>query len=681
MNDSSLEERLLIEFRQEIEEEALARRAELDQETPLLEATALAEVMLGYLEEAGAFTEHDLCPHQDAGGRRPCRVIGFSLPEDSFRLDLFTCADPGQTKLSNNELAKIVGGAARFFDYAAKRELSRFADNPAALEAAQRIHSELGRIEEVRVCVLTDAAVRDRSVVDDIEVSGKRVTTDVWDLERLYRLRGEEVTRERIQIDFVKLLGRPLSCLEMKPPPKEYQTFLAILPGELIYRLFEEYGARLFEFNVRSFLQAKGAVNKGLQKTLREEPGRFLAYNNGLTATADEVDVGHLNGETVVRSIRGLQIVNGAQTTASIHRARKIDKLAVDSVAVSMKLTIVPEQKLQEFVPLIARFANTQNPIQLADLSASDHFQQQFEKLSETVWCPGEHSRWFYERARGSYQMARNREGTTKSNRKAFDIQTPSNQHFGKTDLAKYLMTWWGLPHVVSRGSQKNYAAFMAAIRERFGEEWTPNKDFYREAIAQAILFKTTQSVVRKAKLQSYGANVVTYLVAMISHQLGQRLSLSQIWESQEVSEELKGLLANWAPKVHAEIVNSAGNRNVTEWCKKEDCWNELQALHLSIPDAVPPELSALPVLEEDGSGVEGALDNPTQACMDLSPSDWLKVLTWATESPLVDPFDKRVIHTISGYAITNWERAPSPKQAARGARVIETARKEGVLS
>ena len=87
------------------------------------------------------------------------------------------------------------------------------------------------------------------------------------DLERLFRSSRETVTRDRIEINFTKLFGRPIACLEMKPRPKEYETYLVILPGELIYQLYEEFGARLFEFNVRSFLQAKGKVNKGLRDT------------------------------------------------------------------------------------------------------------------------------------------------------------------------------------------------------------------------------------------------------------------------------------------------------------------------------------------------------------------------------------------------------------------------------
>jgi hypothetical protein len=679
-----LEERLIQEFGETLKAEAEEKLAEMQADQPLAHAAALTEAILGYLEEAGVVSGHELCPHEDQNSSRPCRIVGYYLAEDSSRLELFTSQGiTEETYLPPKAIGKLSGWAARFFDYSVKGDHKRFQVDSLTLQAAEYIQRESYRIEEIRIHILTNARVRDKTVTD-IVVDGRPVLTEIWDLERLYRAVGEDVTREVIDIDLTQVTGRPLSCLEMRPRPAEYETYLTILPGKLIYQLFDTYGPRLFEFNVRSFLQAKGAVNRGIQRTIKDEPGRFLAYNNGLTATADEIEVATLNGETVIKRIRGLQIVNGAQTTASIHRAVKQDKLSVEEVAVSMKLTLVPADKLGEFVPLIARFANTQNPIQVADLSASDQFHQQFEALSESVWPPGEESRWFYERARGSYQMARNRFGSTPKLRKDFDHTCPRSLHFGKTDLAKYLMTWWGHPQVVSRGAQKNYAAFMFGLRERMGDEWAPDKDFYKETIAQALLFKAAQSVTRKARLQSYGANVVTYMVAILSARYGASLDFDELWDTQAVSPEMEVLFALWAPIVHAGIVASAGNRNVTEWCKKDDCWIELQQLELPLPTSVPSELRSNNFADQSTVAAEPCNDDELATineCTAVGAASWAGVMAWATSTPDIEPFDKKVAHTLSGYAMDGWVKQPSLKQAIRGARVLAAARAAGILS
>lgn len=677
-----LENQLIQEFRQRLVAETESALAEGDDASDLAADAALAEVMLGDLEEAGALGGHEPCPFEQTTGRGRCRIIGYALSEDTTRLELITAryVPPSVGEyLSGKNISEIAGQAARFFSSVAKGEIDLFASNEAAADAARLIQAELDRIEEVRVHILTNALARERSV-NEIEIAGKRVEFSVWDLERLYRTSGEEITRDRIEVDFTKLVGAPLAALEMRPPPSEYQTFLLVMPGDILAKLYDEFGPRLFEFNVRSFLQARGQVNKGIRDTLRSEPERFLAYNNGLTATADEIEVGSLNGETVIRRLKGLQIVNGAQTTASIHRARKIDKIDVSRVAVSMKLTRVQPDKLNEFVPLIAKFANTQNPVQLADLSANNEFHIAMERLSEQEWAPGEESRWFYERARGAYEVARMRLGSTPSKRRLFDEQCPKNHKFSKTDLAKVWMTWWEKPHVVSRGAQKNFAAFMADIADRLAPGWTPDDAFYRETIALVILFKACQSAVRRAKLQSYGANVVTFMMAKLKDKFPDSVGLEAIWDAQSLSPQFSEFLVQWAPLIHQAIVEGAGSRNVTEFSKKEECWERIKELTLPEGQPLPPELSGRSheAAKVPTATVESAV--LIDRCTSLDGVEWAKVFAWAASSSNVTDFDKKVAHTLLGYAIDKWSHHPSEKQARYGARVLDAAEKAGVL-
>ncbi|RYE44502.1 MAG: hypothetical protein EOP24_24080 [Hyphomicrobiales bacterium] len=674
----ALEEQLLEEFRIRLRAETEdgaegERQLDLD--------VALAEVILADLEEAGVLTEHQLCPYEDTSGQRRCRVIAYSLPEGETRLDLVlstyrSAADP--EGIPNGELSQLAGLAARFFDYVAKGDVSRFRECPEAWDAVEAIRQRLPEIEDVRVLLLSNGVMRDRNV-EPLNIAGRDVEFSAWDLERLHRASGEEVTRERIDIDLVKMNGSALTALEMRPPPKEYQTFLVVVPGQLLFKLYDFFGARLFEFNVRSFLQARGTVNKGLRDTLRTEPERFLAYNNGITATADEIDVGIENGETVIRRLKGLQIVNGAQTTASIHRAAK-EKIDISRVAVSMKLTRVEPSKLAEFVPLIAKYANTQNPVQLADLSANNDFHIAIERLSEKVWAPGEDTRWFYERARGAYEVARLRAGTTSAKRREFDADCPKSQKFTKTDLAKVWMSWWGKPDVVSRGAQKNFASFMAQLSEGADAEMRPTEDFYRDTVSLIILLKGIQSAVRKSALPSYGANVVTYMLAKLKKTFDTGVSLGEIWEQQQLSFEMSNLLLSWAHEIHAGIVEGAGARNVTEYAKKEECWSRLQELQLTLPDTIPAELGGAAVAPVLAPRQDNSDDTAIDRCTGLSGAEWATIFAWAAASPAVTDFDRSVMHTLLGYAVKGWHQRPSGKQARIADRVLDAAVREKVL-
>lgn len=686
-----LEQQLTEDFAKRLNAEVIEKLTDLDATGPYAAQLALAEVMLGYMEEAGLVTEHELCPYEDSAGRNRCRITGYALPEESTRLEIFTAEfvpEENGTHLGTEALSRLAGRAARFFGYIAERDLTRFAENESAANAARYLAEQMKHIEEVRVHILTNAHVKDR-LINTIEVAGRNVEFSVVDVERLYRASRETITRDRIEIDFTKLLGRPIACVEMKPRPSEYETYLLILPGELIFQLYEEFGSRLFEFNVRSFLQAKGKVNKGLRDTLRSEPERFLAYNNGVTATADEIEAGLYMGEMTINRVRGLQIVNGAQTTASIHRAKKVDKIDISKVALSMKLTLVEPAKLTEFVPLIARYSNTQNVIQVSDLSANNEFHIKIEQLSEQIWCPGEEERWFYERARGAYQVAAARYGTTPARRKEFERECPKSNRFSKTDLAKFLMSWWLRPQTVSRGAQKNFAIFMAELPERFAENWLPDEAFYKQAVSLAVLFRAAQSAIRRAKLQSYGANVLTFMIAKLAADQSARLDLESIWEAQQVSPELVCVFDEWAPRIHAAIITGAGRSNVTEWCKKDESWSYIKALDLPLSDPVPPEILTEDAGIEEQAAVRETGGRPLQPadddnliglCCALDGKAWARIIAWGAENGKVTPFDQRVAHTIAGYALQGWQKRPSIKQARIGARVLRAAAGAGII-
>ena len=227
-------------------------------------------------------------------------------------------------------------------------------------------------------------------------------------------------TEKTIEIDFQEKYNLTVPCIENSASEK-YSVYLAIISGELLAALYDEYRDRLLEKNVRSFLQVKGAVNKGIRDTLRDEPEMFLAYNNGISVTAEGVEiVRDENGKPSIKKIRDMQIVNGGQTTASIFNAKRDKKIDADlsKVFVQMKISVISSpENMDEIVPRISAFANTQNKVQIADFSANDPYHRRIEELSRTVWAPAQGGllpqNWFYERARGQYADMLTRETTT----------------------------------------------------------------------------------------------------------------------------------------------------------------------------------------------------------------------------------------------------------------------------
>jgi hypothetical protein len=319
----------------------------------------------------------------------------------------------------------------------------------------------------------------------------------------------------------------------------------------------------------------------------------------------------------------------------------------------------------------------------VSDLSANNEFHIRIEQLSEQIWCPGEEERWFYERARGAYQVAEARLGSTPAKRREFEREHPKANRFSKTDLAKFLVSWWQRPQTVSRGAQKNFSIFMAELPERFAADWQPDELFYKEVVALAILFRGAQSAIRRAKLQSYGANVLTFMIAKLSADFGATFDLLGVWDSQQISPELVQIFETWAPRIHAAIITGASRTNVTEWCKKQESWEYIKVLALPVPDLALPEIVTEPAEAEESApapanGEEGDL---VSLCCGLDGLGWTKVVAWGAESGRVTNFDQRVALTIAGYALQGWSKRPSIKQARIGARVLKAAIGAGVIA
>ena len=367
----------------------------------------------------------------------------------------------------------------------------------------QRLWQVKSDLNRLRVVVLADGIATDPGEVElELDCDFRH---DIWDLRRLFRADSKGLPYEPIEIDLARRHGEPLPCLQVSDGDGDCRVFLAFLPGQLLHSLYHEFGPRLLELNVRSFLQARGKVNRGIRDTLLKEPARFLAYNNGISVTAESVElVSVATGGAAIKRLVGLQIVNGGQTVASIHRAGQNDSVDLSGVHVQAKITEIRPEHVENLVPLISRYANTQNRVSEADFSANHPFHVALQQLSERSWVPGEQSRWFYERARGQYANAKAREAQTPANRKRFDVRTPARQRIDKVLVAKYLNSWDQLPHIVSRGSQKNFVFFMQRLVKQRRANWLPDESYYKDLVAQAIIFKRAEHIARTHAFPGY---------------------------------------------------------------------------------------------------------------------------------------------------------------------------------
>jgi hypothetical protein len=540
-----------------------------------------AEIVMDHMAEIGMTFEPVVCYFRGKVGNANMRLTGYAISEENDELDLFVSLYDGvdsPTAVPDSDTKTAVEQCLRFLALCAEGKmavkLDASSDARSLAETLQAIYNDL---EQIRVFVLTDKIAKAKNFKTRT-IGGKAVRLEVMDIERLHRHCSEGKPRDELVVDFTEVSGVPLPCVFVPGGNDDYDYALTAIPGEALRLLYEKFGARLLEANVRAFLSVKGkGVNAGIQNTLRTAPGRFMAYNNGIVIVADEMRFGTAgDGASGIAWLKGLQIVNGGQTTASLYFGKKkFPEMDLSRVRVPAKIIVMREHdpaKEEALVSDISRYANSQNAVRQSDLSANKPFHVEVEKLSLTVYCPDGVGRWFYERAAGSYSTLLAREGSTPAKLKALKETIPPARRVTKTDLAKYINAWRKQPDIVSLGSQKNFDRFMASITGLEGEEPPlPTLTDYKTMIAKAKVFREVQKLVRPM-FPAFQANVTAYVMAVLVDKLGERIDLERIWMRQAVSPEFMAQIATWAREVNDVLHRTAAGRMISEWAKRPEC-------------------------------------------------------------------------------------------------------------
>jgi hypothetical protein len=442
------------------------------------------------------------------------------------------------------------------------------------------------------------------------------------------------------------------------------------------------------EQNVRTFLQFKGKVNKGMRNTIVNEPNMFFAFNNGLTATAEEIETIEKSGISLISKLKNLQIVNGGQTTAAVYNTLKKEKADLSQVFIQVKLTIVPPENVEDIVPKISEYANTQNKVNAADFFSNSPFHWRFEELSRRVWAPSidgglQETHWFYERARGQYMTAKTK--LTPAEQKKFEKINPKNQMITKTDLAKFYNSWDKVPYIVSLGAQKNFGKFADSMTSQWEKsEAQFNEMFFKESIAKAIIFKNLdRNIMKQDWYGGYKANIVTYTIAKfrdLTDSANKQLDLISVWRQQKLPEELLRNLLEIAEVVNDVIKTTPTHvTNIGEWCKKEDCWNNVVKSPAILNGDVEQFLidpNEAKEQRKDAVAIQ-SIDNGIEAqkyVFDKSSMYWKQIIEWNKSSFALSHKEKSILDIAASIP----SKIPTEKQCLSLLDIEKKAFEEG---
>jgi len=647
------------------------------------------EKMCSFLSEQAVLEDYSLVSYKKTASGM--KVDAWEYIEDSGSLTLIV-SDFRETleTLPPALAAKTFKRATKFFEKSLDRSFHAGIEESApAWSLAREIYQLRDNITRLRIIILSNAIVSKLKAFEEAEVAGYKCVYDIWDLERFYRIQTSATGKESIVINFEEEFGEGIPCLPAYTGAGTYQSFLLAIPGQQMAALYEKYGERLLEQNVRTFLQFRGGVNKGMRNTILNEPHMFFAYNNGITATAEEVETYSEAGATKIKSMKNLQVVNGGQTTASLYTALTKFKADLGSVYVQMKLTVVPHERVEIVVPRISEYANTQNKVNAADLSSNHPVHVRIEEFSRRLWAPSvaggiRETRWFYERARGQYANAQ--ANLTPAGKKKFQTLHPRNQMLTKTDLAKYHYSWERLPHKVSLGAQKCFASYANEITR----EWDKNQKkfnelYFKELISKAILFRhLDRQIMKQPWYASYKANIVTYTIAMFRELVvrsGKEFDHESVWASQSLSEYLLSLLLEIAGQVNQVIQDTPeGITNISEWCKREQCWRNVQDQMSVQLDGLKADFlidSGQAQRKKKGAEETQKIDNGIEAqtrVFKLGAQFWARLWSWNQVSKVLSLKEQDIVNIAK--KIPN--KYPSERQSVILLVALEKALQEG---
>ncbi len=577
----------------------LNERMDLPGEPYPFPESVFTEVMMQHMAEVGMTFEPEVCHFDAKIGRYNVRLSGYALSDDVDQLDLFVSlySDVEDIEyIPKTEAIRAADYCLRFVSMCAEQKLSsKMDDSTEAYQVAFTIESAYSSLEQIRVYVLTDRVAKEKQFKSR-EVNGKTIKLEIMDIERLFRHTSAGKPRDELIVNFEELAGGPLPCVWVPGQMSEYDYAMTVIPGEALRSIYDKYGPRILEANVRSFLSVTGKVNKGIRDTLKDEPERFMAYNNGLVIVADEVRMETAaDGSPGITWLKGMQVVNGGQTSASLYFTKKRNpEIDLSRVRIPAKLIVLRSNKVSDEEQLIAdisRYANSQNAVKQSDFAANHLLHVAIESHALRTYCPDGVSRWFYERASGSYKVMLEREGTTPAKQRQLKASIPPARKITKPDMAKFLGIWDQKPDQVSLGAQKYFMKFMETASDFRWEsgEAEPTLDDYKKLVSKAILFKTATKLIRP-RYQAFQGNITTYTLSLLSMKIGDQLDLDKIWEAQDLSQKLKDQIVAWSAEVHKQLHSSASGRMVSEWAKKPECWGWIKAVKFSEPLTHIPE-------------------------------------------------------------------------------------------
>jgi hypothetical protein len=420
-----------------------------------------------------------------------------------------------------------------------------------------------------------------RNYIDKSEKKQKEILIlkKLVDLNFLFNVLVSQGHREILTIDFEKTFNYSIEAIKAAED-SNFESYLCVLKADVLADIYRQYSSRLLEKNVRSFLDFRG-VNKGIRETIRKEPEKFIAYNNGLTITATNIKTSEHKRKLYIESLTDFQIVNGGQTTATIYFSKK-DGLDISKVNVMAKINVAKqtdEKKLDELIDNISKFSNAQSKVSTVDLKSRNPQLIKIKTLSDSVLTPSG-NKWFFERSKGEFSTLLKKAGNNKNRVKK---EFPNERKFSKEQMAKFYSAWGTEPYMVKKGGERIFRHFIEQLSPE-DESKMPiiNRDYYEDIISKIILFREMEELhgTRNNAIGQIRSAVIPYSLSVVyqyTDEKKNKFDMSKIWKKEGLEDDLSKFLYDLMLLINELIKKYSLSDDLGEYSKKPELWNSIK--------------------------------------------------------------------------------------------------------
>jgi hypothetical protein len=367
-------------------------------------------------------------------------------------------------------------------------------------------------------------------------------------------------------------------------PNASHAIHMGHISGLALSDMFRAFGRKMIEVNVRDFL-GDTSINKGMRETIKTEPERFAAYNNGLTIVCSSVEI---EGNEII-TIENPSVVNGGQTTMVIvDEARK--GTAVQAVRVPIRvveITSTNAADVKQFPSLISRYANTQNNIKTTDQLVNE---EPHPSLNE--YCVDQADAlggWYYAHRRGMVKTLALEMGERFAD---WEEKHPATKRVEAIDASTMWSAWIGQPEAAALGPQRCFTFYHGYVTTEHARDRLRPDHFLKQTFGLQVLKSTVQSIAKTTKQTTMFSSTFPHTLGWFSHLTEHKFDLVHVFEAGKASNEVWAILRVLFDHVNAYL-RKIEEELPSEHAKKRECSDAIQSIQLE--DSIVERIQNLP--------------------------------------------------------------------------------------